>query len=202
MIKKIYVVGGALLLIFCSALKAKNKFRNELVDAAYYVGVGMHSVHIDLGKMELFFSAPEPRINYIPVLPGQSLVAGRKTDRYIFPRSAVASRQAKERLAQLNTMDNLYYDVHVKSINTPTAGLEVSITYDPQQVKIGKPRIFKKINSGGQWGVDFRFYNKALLDVIKKQVHEPRRVALLKKKELLLIADMGDKILGQSVALA
>jgi hypothetical protein len=196
MVKKIGLIGCSLLLFLFFRLDAR-KSANNLEKAFHYtthqasIQGQAENINIDLGRVVLLFSPKKPVMNLVPKKQ-YSANNMEKRDVYLFPFSTIASENCKKMVQKLNQIQGRFYKLHLQVVSKPIAGLRLSITYNPGKVLFDY-RFFETISSSQ--GIEFRFYDKKLLEKLGNKLNTATRVSCVKKKEsLLLIAGMEEKI--------
>jgi len=191
MIRKIGLACCVCLCAFFLGAAARQKPVNKLEKAMLYVKsgqkrVGVTSANIDLGRIVLLFSDQKPVMNLMPMrnVERYGRIVSRKKDTYLFPFSKIKSSECKKMVERINTAQNVGYNFQLKEVAKPIAGLQLSIAYDPSKVSF-EYRFFETISS--RKGVEFRFYDKSLINKLSKRLNASTRVSCTKKKELSLL---------------
>lgn len=128
--------------------------------------------HIEFGKIVFYFSH-EPVVKKTASIPSK----GFQEVNFFIPHASINSQQAKAMIQQLNTSRQPYYSLQVLTLQNPTPGIEIKITYNPSKIIVDYD-FFEAITKAK--GLEFHLYNKPLLEALKKKKQPILQVAQLK----------------------
>lgn len=136
-------------------------YHHEMADVVQSKNEG-----IELGSLVCYFSAA-------PVL--NSLTNNQKNKQsqelvFFFPKTSIASSEAKTAMKSLNANKRLLYGIHFEEVVAPTQGIKLFLTFDSEKVSL-KYDVFDSI--GLQKGVVFRFYNQQVLKELNSKCCKP-----------------------------
>ncbi len=140
---------------------------------------------LDLGKVVLYFSQE-------PIVKKGDAVSSVQKNGYqeivfTIPQVTSITSEAKQAIAALNMGKNPAYSVSIERTQKPVEGIEIKIIYDPKKVHIDYD-LFDVIANKAK-GLEFRFSNKSLLDILKHKGQTILRTAHAGKP--VIIVDCG-----------
>lgn len=137
--------------------------------------------HIELAKLVLYFSH-EPEIRNEPAQGGNAKQA-RLT--FFFP-GVSASSEVQSMITAANATKTDSYKLHLTEVAKPSKGIQLIITFDPEQVMI-KHDSFDAITRAK--GIEFHIYNKKLLNQLQAKGTNVLRTTFVQKP--LIVIDAG-----------
>ena len=189
-VKKWYQVAVVLLCALAMSIDCKESgaARNQLNKVYHHqmtdgLGQSQHAA-IELGSLVCYFSAA-PVIN--------SLSKNQKNKQqedlvFFFPKTAVASSEAKAAIKSLNAHKQSPYTIRFEEVTMPTQGIKLYLSFDPERVSL-KYDVFDSI--GLQKGVVFRFYNQQVLKELNSKCCKPVLNMACAKKPSHIAVDCG-----------
>lgn len=140
--------------------------------------------HIELGKIVLY-CAQEPIVK-----KGEPVASVYKKGFvdviYFLPMAQCASQEVKQMIGSLNAANQESYTASMRAVQKPAPGMEIKISYDPKKVMI-EYDFFDAITKAK--GLEFRLYNKSLLDTLKEKSQPVLRTSHADKP--IVIIDCG-----------
>lgn len=135
---------------------------------------------LEKGKVVFYFSK-DPQIRLVQ---DKNLNAHKKQMTFMFPMTEVKGKECMQMLQSLGFIDNGFYSVVIDPSKTVSDGLQLSITYDPEKVEM----TYDTFDSIGLYkGLVFTFYDKLLLEKMKKHGQSLIRMAAVDKKPNVII---------------
>lgn len=173
------ILGLVLCSSMCIAIDIQKVYHHKIaVDKAQALS------HIELGKIVLY-CAQEPIVKKSePVASMQK--KGFVEVVYFLPAAQCASQEVKQMIGSLNGSNQESYSASIRTVQKPAPGMEIKISYDPKKVMI-EYDFFDAITRAK--GLEFRLYNKSLLDVLKEKNQSVLRTSQAAKP--IIIIDCG-----------
>ena len=131
---------------------------------------GANAYDIELGKVILYFRQP-------PVIKKTENSTPKSVAVSFFVPDVAITDQAQKMIKDLAGNPNKFYQVTIKSVTQPRKGMEIMIAYDPAHVLLSYGT-FDAITCAK--GLEFRLYNKTLLDALKRKQENILRTACSK----------------------
>lgn len=138
-------------------------------------------VHIELAKLVFYFSH-EPEIR---TEQPKGANARQVKLKFFFP-GVTAAQEALSMIESVNATKTEKYKVAVKEAAKPSKGIELVITFDPEQILI-KHDTFEAITRAK--GIEFHVYNKKLLQDLQAKGTSVLRTSFVQKP--LIVIDAG-----------
>lgn len=135
--------------------------------------------NIELGKLVFYFTH-EPVVKKI------------NATTYFIPQANI-TEQAEQMIAKVTKANQKLYTVAIAKVDKPTPGIEIRFMYDPSRIAISWDT-FDAITKAK--GLEFRIYNKKLLDTLKKQNAGVLRTTYNKKPTIIIDCGHGGSDTG------
>lgn len=134
--------------------------------------------HIELAKLVLYFTS-EPEIRNMQT-PGAD--AKRAKLKFFFP-GVSSSPEVAAMIEATNSTKTNKYKFQIQEIAKPSKGIELTISFDPEQIMI-KHDTFDAITKAK--GVEFHIYNKQLLQDLQAKGTHVLRTSQAKKPTIII----------------
>ncbi len=135
--------------------------------------------YIELGKLVLYFDQ-QP---IVKKRESKQISPKEIEDTYFIAQASVKNEQAKQMIHAINKVAGQQYRLKIDALEHPLRGLEIKITYDPNKVLI-EYDFFEAITRAK--GLEFRLFNKSLLNILQKKNEPVLRVSHVIKPQIII----------------